>query len=322
MNLFLIGSGFTKSVFPGAPLNNELLCVLSRENPHGAAVTLADKYNTGDIEIALTKLDLEISSTTDEKDKLRGIRHEVEVELATHFHSYTANEELLDGKPWLREFFKNIVSEGDVAVSLNYDPVFEGLLDCAGKWSPVGGYGRDPVFQNPLIDKSIYIESPVVVLKIHGSTTFKIAPCIGKPHCKAIGFIFNDKDFPISAKNKNFGYGLKEGETCLIAPSYVKVPIIEMTYLMIDALKATSEAKNLIVIGCGLRPEDTFLTFLLTNFLRQADWQERRIIIIDPNANAIAEKIRHYWGVDVDRCIHPIKEKSENSIGDLRRQLE
>lgn len=95
-----------------------------------------------------------------------------------------------------------------------------------------------------------------------------------------------------------------------------------MTYLMIDAMRVSSDAKNLIVIGCGLRPEDTFLTFLLTNFLRQPDWQERRILIIDPNANKIAEKIRDYWGVNVKQCLHPIEEKLENSIGDLRKKLE
>jgi hypothetical protein len=320
MNLFLIGSGFTKSVFPGAPLNNELLGVLSRENPHGAAVTLADKYNTGDIEIALTKLDLEISSTTDEKDKLRGIRHEVEVELATHFHSYTASEELLDGKPWLRDFLENIVSEGDVAVSLNYDPVFEGLLDCAGKWSPMGGYGEH--FPFPFDGDAAYTRSPVTVLKIHGSITFKAVPYYNKPHCNSVSFIFHEYFFPNSAKKKHFDYGLGSGEVYLIAPSYVKVPSVEMTYLMIDAFKATSEAKNLIVIGCGLRPEDTSLTYLLTNFLRQSDWQERRIIIIDPNVNAIAEKILHYWGVNVNQCILPIEKNFYNSIGDLRGQLE
>jgi hypothetical protein len=119
------------------------------------------------------------------------------------------------------------------------------------------GYG---FFQNPLIDDTSFDTSPITVLKIHGSTSFKIAAYADKQHCRSVTFVFDEWYFPKSAKNTHFGYGLGRGETYLIAPSYVKVPTVEITYLMIDALKAASESHNLIIIGCSLRPEDSFLT--------------------------------------------------------------
>jgi hypothetical protein len=90
---------------------------------------------------------------------------------------------------------------------------------------------------------------------------------------------------------------------------------------MLDALKAASDSQNLIVIGCGLRPEDAFLTLLLTHFLRQPNWQDRKIIIVDPYANNIAQKVKDYWGVNIDKCILPIEGGIEYSLNQLRDNL-
>ena len=158
-------------------------------------------------------------------------------------------------------------------------------------------------------------------MKIHGSTSFKIAPYPDKTHCRAVNFVFNEWFFPVSAKNTHFDYGLGQGEKYLIAPSYVKVPTVEITYLMIDALKAASESQNLIFVGCGLRPEDAFLTLILTNFLRQTQRQDGRIIIIDINANDIATKVKNYWGVDIEKYVFPIEGRIENSNEELIKTI-
>jgi hypothetical protein len=47
----------------------------------------------------------------------------------------------MDQAPWLKKFMQTALFDGDVAISLNYDCVFEGALDCVGRWSPKGGYG-------------------------------------------------------------------------------------------------------------------------------------------------------------------------------------
>lgn len=322
MNSYLIGCGFTKAIFPEAPLNNELLDALSTDKSDCAAKVLLKKYMTNDIEIALTKLDADIATSYYEDEKLfrelQDIRHKIEIDLGKYFSSYRATHELMDQAPWLTEFMKTALFDGDVAISLNYDCVFEGALDCVGRWSPKGGYG---FFQNALIDDSAFEKSPITVLKIHGSTTFRISSYADKPHCKAVNFAFDEWFFPVSAKNTHFGYGLSGSETYLIAPSYVKAPTVEMSYCMLDALKAASDSQNLIVIGCGLRPEDSFLTLLLTHFLRQQDWQDRKIIIIDPFANKIALKVKDYWGVNIDKCILPIEGGKESSLIQLKAKI-
>jgi hypothetical protein len=323
MNLFIIGSGLTKSIFPMAPLNADLLSKLETDKSDCVAKKLSLKYETNDIEIALTKLDSDISTSYYKDiylhDYLKNIRHNIETSLGNYFLTYRATPDLIKQHPWIEQFTKNVFSDGDVAISLNYDCVFEGLLDCLGKWSPISGYG---FLRNPLIEDSDYSDSPVKVLKIHGSTSFKISKYFDKPESKAINFIFNESIFPVSAQHTNFGFGLGKGETYLIAPSYVKIPSVEITYLMLDALKAASGSNNLIVIGCSLRPEDSFLTLLLTHFLRQPNWKERKIIVADINAKVISNKIKKYWGVNIDRCIIPIENTIDKSIKKLLEQIE
>ena len=251
-------------------------------------------------------------------NELKEIRSKIEIDLGNYFTSYRATHELMEQSPWLKNFMQSAIADGDVAISLNYDCVFEGALDCIGRWSPKGGYG---FLLNHLIDESAFDKSPITVLKIHGSTTFKIAPYADKTHCRAVNFVFNEWFFPVSAKNTHFDYGLRQGEKYLIAPSYVKVPTVEITYFMIDALKAASKSQNLIVVGCGLRPEDAFLTLILTHFLRQPQWQDRRFIIIDINANDIASKVINYWGVDIEKCVVPIEGRIENSLEELIKAI-
>jgi hypothetical protein len=321
MNLFLIGSGFTKSIFPEAPLNNGLLQALANEKGDFASQKLRDRYDTCDIEIALTLLDVEVAEQLSSGDplnelveELRHLRHQIESDIGNYFVQFTATDELINSLPWLRNLLDNAFSEGDVAVSLNYDCVFEGALDCRNKRSPIGGYG---FFENPLIVSESYPESPVTVLKIHGSSSFSIAPYFDKPDSSSIGFAFDEWFFPKSARNTHFGYGAGTGKWYIIAPSYIKIPTVEITYLMLDALKASAEATNLIVICCGLRPEDAFLTSLLTNFLRQNNWRSRKIIIADLNAEALAERIKDYWGVNIANCVFPISDYLENAVGKL-----
>jgi hypothetical protein len=94
--------------------------------------------------------------------------------------------------------------------------------------------------------------------------------------------MFDECFFPRSAKNTHIGYGAGTGRSYLIAPSYVKIPGVEITYLMLDALAASAQAEKLVVIGSALRPEDSFLTVVVTNFLHQPSWRNRKIIVVDP----------------------------------------
>jgi hypothetical protein len=311
MNVFIVGAGFTKALFPSAPFNRDLLETFAIESPASASASLQGRYKTKDIEIALTRLDVDFAVS--HNDDIRRLRQRVESELANYFTSFHASESLMIKSQWLSHFIDGAFSSGDVVISLNYDCVLEGVLDWREKWSPNGGYGSS--IDNPLVDE--FPLSPVTVLKIHGSANFVSAPYIDKPAAKAVSFIFDERFFPRSAKNTHFSYGAGTGRSYLIAPSYVKIPTVEMSYLMLDAITASTEANNLIIIGSALRPEDGFLTLLVTNFLRQPGWRNRKIIVIDPAAISISNSLKQYWGVNVSAQILTIEGQLQTSVTQL-----
>lgn len=319
MNTFIIGAGFTKAVFPNAPLNRDLLDALAGKFTDSAAAVLRDTYKTDDIEIALTRLDSDIAVSQGERGSLADdghkLRRRIETELGDYFSSFLASEELLAQSPWLSQFVDRVFTSGDVVISLNYDCVLEGALDCRGKWSPKEGYGYP--FVHGLACDDEFSKSPVTVLKIHGSASFAIAPYGDKPEASSVNFNFNERFFPRSAKNKNLRFGERTGRPYLIAPSYVKVPTVEIAYLMLEALSASATAMNLVIIGSALRPEDGFLSVILTNFLHQPSWKTRRILIVDPAANAISSRVKKFWGVDVSSQIVPLEECLETSVPSL-----
>lgn len=318
MNTFILGAGFTKAIFPNAPLNGDLLDVLTRDSSQSVSRQLIDRYGTRDIETALTRLDMDILSPCENSasyvQDLRSLRHAIESELASHFSSYCVNDAVLAAAPWLSQFIDHGFRRGDVAVCLNYDCVLEGALDCRCKWSPNGGYGS---LSNPMAHDGSQPKTAVRVLKIHGSTNFVIAPYLDKPDASAVAYSFDERVFPRSAKRKHFGFGFGVGKSYIIAPSYVKIPTVEISYLMIDALRATTGSSNLIIVGSSLRPEDTFLTVLITNFLRQPNWRDRRIIIVDPSASQIAARLAHHWGVNVSEQLRPMDALLQHAASEL-----
>lgn len=322
MKVFIIGAGFTKAVFRDAPLNRDLLEALAVKSPRSAAQALLDRYKTQDIEIALTRLDADIAlpqGSGRPGEDIRLLRQRIESELANYFGAFCVSEELIAQSQWLAHLIDAVFVSGDVAINLNYDCVLEGALDCRGKWSPNGGYGSS--LSNPLVCDDRSPKSPVTVLKIHGSANFVIAPYANKPKASAVSFDFAERFFPRSAKNTHFGYGAGTGRSYLIAPSYVKTPTVEITYLMLDALAASAGAKNLVIIGSSLRPEDGFLTMLVTHFLRQPSWRDRKIVVVDLAARTIINRLKHYWGVDVSSQMLQIADPLEQSVERLLKTL-
>ncbi|MHB8668683.1 MAG: hypothetical protein ACYC7B_14340 [Burkholderiales bacterium] len=323
MNIFIIGAGFTKAVFPNAPLNRELLPALRRKFQDSALEQLCNRYGTQDIEIALTRLDVDLSAMQGRNDheasSLENLRQSVERCLVRFFESCPISDALFTFSPWLTKLIDGAFARGDVVISLNYDCLIEGILDLRSKWSPNGGYGS---LDNPLSYSGRKVsKSPVTVLKIHGSANFVSAPYADKPQCESINFEFDERFFPRSAKNTHFSFGGGTGKSYIIAPSYVKVPSLDIVYLMLDALKASRRAKNLVVIGSALRTEDGFLTVLATNFLRHYAWREKKIIVVDPSAKEITGRIQNFWGVNVSDQLLPIEGQLQRSVNRLLRAL-
>jgi hypothetical protein len=315
LNAFIIGAGFTRAVFPSSPLNSELLDKLAKLRPDdSAASALRDRYKTDDIEIALTRLDCDIAQSSPEplRDESRGLRGSIEKELGDYFSSslFCASEKLIAESPWLASFIDHAFTPGDTVISLNYDCVLEGALDYRGKWTPNGGYGS--FLNHPFLQES-YSQSSVTIVKIHGSASFRSPLYRNKPGTGSLGFVINEHFFPRSAKNLSLGLSGDEGPY-LIAPSYVKVPRVEIAYLMLDALAELAKADNLVIIGSALRKEDSFLTLIITRFLHHPCWKTRKIIIVDPCADVIREKLKSYWGSRLSDQIVSISERLQDSV--------
>ncbi len=202
MNVFIIGAGFTKAVFPEAPLNSELLDALAGETSNSVAPKLKKQYKTGDIEIALTKLDVDIAQAgSGESGNLTELRKCIEAELGRFFGisgklgvaspcQFRVSNNLLTSKPWLTQLIDEAFTPGDVAISLNYDCVLEGVLDLREKWSPNGGYGSPIDLPS---GSCSFRKSPVKVLKIHGSSSFQIAAYCDKPNARHVGLYFDEQ---------------------------------------------------------------------------------------------------------------------------------
>ncbi len=318
MKVLIIGAGFTRAIFSDAPLNAELLPRLAKRPNASASCKLIQRYEISDIEIALTRLDADIALGGHEH--LRELRHEVEREIVQYFDSdvFNATSERVDSLPWLCHFLDKIVLKGDVAISLNYDCFFEGALDYREKWTPNGGYG---CVKHALTGNDA--PSPIEVLKIHGSTSFRIAKDLGNNDIRVVNPAINEKYFPRSGKYRQFDVGGDDAQTYLIAPSYVKRPTYEISRLMLRSVEAVAQAGTLIVIGCGLRPEDMFLYVLLTAFTDGNSPTERKIIVLDPKAEDLVFNIKTYLTVDDSFPMVFIPEKlQEESVEQLLEAIQ
>ena len=311
--LFIVGSGFTSAATGGiAPLNKE---VLQSIQPTAPAVwgDLTVRYCTKDIEVALTKLDLDIIDRP-ENLELASLRRKAEASLSSFFGQFRYREALLNESPWLLDFIQGAFFEEDVVVSLNYDCLLEGLLDRCNLWSPHDGYGRTCAV------KSVPNEpdpSPITVLKIHGSENFHRDAVLGSQTDQAFSFTIDESIFPVSGRLRHFCLPGSGSSEAIIAPSFVKVFPSALLCLMLEALDMALKAETLVLIGCGLRREDTFLYLLLWHFLGPT----KRILIVDPYAHDLGKRISATLEYDVSRILHPIDKTLIDGWYDLITEL-
>ncbi len=313
-NFYIFGAGFTKSVFTNAPLNDQLVDALLNVNPSSPLKSLSDKYDTQDIELLLTKLDIDIQQGQYKSE----FRNRINKEIAEYFQQFRFNSNILENQKWLEEFACNAFHKNDVILNLNYECFLEGLLDYYEIWNPNKGYGA---IENMLVGEDNININNIQILKIHGSEHFTLQNYFDKPESVVLSYEFNKHIFPKSAAHSFLGArstpihsSSNNAKPYIIAPSYVKIPTVEISYLMIDAIEAISKSKNVIIIGCSLRPEDSFLWLLLTRFLRHPEWKKRKIVIINPDACSLGRKIKQYWGVNINESILEIQSKIEESI--------
>jgi SIR2-like domain len=290
-SLFILGAGFTKAAFPKVPLNSDLLDALLK-NGCKMLAKYHNLYKTHDIEKLLTQVDLELNGDDEKKQN----RASINKEISSYFSSYRFSTASIPS--WISPFALRVLKPNDSIICLNYDCFLEGALDYYEAWSPNGGYSR---IENP---NTISIrENPknIMIYKIHGSEHFVESSVVGKNRDQtAIGFSIDSSIYPKSGTYRNFGGGALNPHPYIIAPSFVKIAHVDIAAMMLDVLKIAEKAKNLLIIGCGMRPEDNFLWLVLTRFLNKKTARSRkRLIILSPSSEDIWKRISNYWVGDI-----------------------
>lgn len=293
-NIYLLGAGFTKAAYPSAPLNNDLLGAIITNGGEKLS-EYQDRYKSNDIEKLLTQIDLD--GLADEQ--IKKDRTLINAEISRFFSKLRFP--VLEGNipQWLETFSKEVLRQNDSIISLNYDCILEGVLDKLEVWTPNDGYTShiaycptDSIPSNP---------NNIIIYKIHGSENFVESSVFGNnPNQTDIGFEINSLIYPRSGANSFLGGGAKNPLPCIIAPSFVKIPHKAIAEMMLDLLDVVRKARRLTIIGCGMRPEDSFLWLLLTRFLNIYQDHRKKLIILDPSSARIYERIANYWVGDIN----------------------
>lgn len=294
-SFFILGAGFTKAVYQSAPLNSEFLTAVIGSEPDDSPLgRVWAEYRIKDIELLLTKLDLDLMVASN-SGKLCGFsagdRDSVNNQLAAFVKQFRFKQDV----EWLRPFVR-LLRKNDVIASVNYDCFLEGFLDFHEAWSPRGGYH---IIRNPLDDSLPRNVYNIRILKLHGSESFRLTPFFDKPESHNIGVEINPGLFPRSGAFSFLGGGIGSRGPYIIAPSFMKSFVLEMQYLMIDAIRYVNASRNLVIIGCGIRQEDNHLWLIIISFLKSKLWRGKRIIIVDPKAADIGRRIKQYWGRNI-----------------------
>lgn len=289
--IFLLGAGFTKAALSSAPTNAELVSTIINHSGNTSPIQKYQKlYGNDDIEVLLTRLDMDAASD----ERKRSDRLAIEAELVSYFGSLRFTATALNAAPWLGTFATELLGQDDAIITLNYDCFLEGLLDHCNVWTPNGGYNG---VDNILVEARLNPKG-IVIYKIHGSEHFRVSAVTDRPEQDAIAYEFDESIFPVSGAHSHFGGGI-DSRPYVIAPSFVKLPHRQIAMMMLKVLEFAGRAHNLVIIGCGLRREDSFLWLLLSRFLARRD--EKHLVLVDPAAASISDRIYRYWIGDLQR---------------------
>jgi hypothetical protein len=169
-NMFLIGAGFTRAVFQkNAPLNADVLPFVVRDNPKTLLTRYRIRYHTDDIEVLLTRLDLEMLELKSEY--LSNDRESINRDLVAYFEQFRFTEQVLHSNQWLEAFANDVFHGQDAIITLNYDSFLEALLDHFQVWTPNKGYA----ILNDFLSSCPENPKGVLIYKLHGSVYLKEA---------------------------------------------------------------------------------------------------------------------------------------------------
>jgi hypothetical protein len=326
-NIFLLGAGFSRATIE-APTNDNLLGKVISSNDSTPLKRYKDRYISEDIEILLTRLDLEIAQNPSEKEQLQQDRKTIEMDISKYFEQFRFKEERLQTNKWLEALAIQLFKDNDAIITTNYDCFLEGILDYYKVWHPEEGYVNvyDPRIPTNIPEKILKNPKGIKFYKIHGSENFRECKEFdrkGSTEKTIIGFIVHESIYPLSGENTNVGWVEEHCKRYIIAPSFVKIPHFQIADMVNKTVDVAKTAQNMVIIGSGLRDEDIFLRSILAVFINHTLQHKKKLIIVDPQAFAILEKIKIFCVGSTEHInFISLSEKIEEGLGNLIKLLD
>ena len=181
--------------------------------------------------------------------------------------SYGKNPPIDDvDKAGIYDYFFDMLEEGDVIITLNYDLISEQALWTKDKWTLLDGYGfkksKESFMDENKIDlHEIPNQSKIKIYKLHGSINWAIDDENNKIILTDLQGFFKD----YKGKNTEDNKFHANQASCLILPNYSRSLIGQNAMLEVwrKANKAISECEQLYFVGYGLSDIDSSIHYLL-----------------------------------------------------------
>lgn len=200
-----------------------------------------------------------------------------------------------------------LISEGDVVITFNYDSTIDRVLYGQGKWSPSDGYGTEIVFQKSRHDKTPVLipTSKVKIIHLHGAIGWFHKPALRPDYPLSEdggGAIPREALTPAPLETKISldhlflqNLGIYEVDASLpdrpsdeyqilIHPSFLKdyeeQPVFSQLWKM--ASEVLRQADETIIVGYSLPPADSAA---MTLFLSNCD--RKKMTVVNPDASTM-----------------------------------
>ena len=199
--------------------------------------------------------------------------------------------------------FCEILEEGDIVISFNYDLLVEIGLWQQNKWTFLDGHGFKKDIKdfeheaNRIYSKDKPTRSQVRILKLHGSLGWFQNRLTDEIIFGEMPESFNDYFGPFfEGDDSSPAVSYDEGST-LIEPSYIKQfdnPFLINIWK--QAVNAIISANEIIIIGYSLPPADSASKQLLATSVRNSNVS--RITVIDPCGD-VHDKYKKFFQSDI-----------------------
>ena len=300
-HVYLLGAGFSNAI---SNKKYPLMKCLSKETLKKFHELKKHGEDSKDIEVILSLIDLKLMAADNNKKEVnntRSLRERVTKFIHNRFKTLQPNE--YDSSLGMK--FVKCLEKDDSILTINYDCLLEELMLRANVWSPNGGWSKYIQYEDLREYEENCKKKNIEIIKLHGSVNFWVdnLPTIGLPEPKGTIVPHVKKSFLPSCKGKENPANTNTQGQYIIDPTFIKSYHRDLLWLWKLATKKMWEADIITIIGCGLRPEDTMLTSLISASIKDSILTSQRnrkkstikkeptIEIVDPKPNDVIEKL-------------------------------